>query len=169
MKEMKSKNKLCVAVTLWMAIVYGLLSETAHGKNGVGIVTAPPDYQYQTSIGYSKDLDYYEGFSGYSFPAGKNSNHVAGIGIASNNHVYTWFKDGTVSEGTRKDLDAYEAPVQYSIPAGKSYNTIIGVAIAGSNNHVFAWYADGTVSSGTSKDFSYYYDPNLACPPQEKK
>jgi CubicO group peptidase (beta-lactamase class C family) len=169
MKAMKSKNKLCVAVTLWMAIVYGLLSETAHGKNGVGIVTAPPDYQYQTSIGYSKDLDYYEGFSGYSFPAGKNSNHVAGIGIASNNHVYTWFKDGTVSEGTRKDLDAYEAPVQYSIPAGKSYNTIIGVAIAGSNNHVFAWYADGTVSSGTSKDFSYYYDPKPCVPATGKK
>ena len=81
---------------------------------------------------------------------------IVGISIAcSNDHVYTWYSDHTVSVGTSENLSAYQAPHQYSLPFGKTPEDIVEIGIA-SNDHVYTWYHDSTVSSGTSTDLDKY-------------
>lgn len=73
----------------------------------------------------------------------------------SNGHVYTWYDDGTVTEGTILDPDAYGRE-EFSPASRKSRYDIRGIAIAGSNDHVYTWYTDGTMSEGTSRDLGKY-------------
>ncbi len=81
---------------------------------------------------------------------------IVGMSIAcSNDHVYTWYSDRTVSVGTSENLAAYEPPHRYSLPFGKTPEDIVEIGIAG-NDHVFTWYRDSTVSSGTSTDLDKY-------------
>ena len=85
--------------------------------------------------------------------APKRPSDIVGMAIAgSNDHVYVWYNDGTVSSGTSSDLDAHRGLYNYSLPNGKRPSDIAGMAIAGSTDHVYVWYNDGTVSSGTSSD-----------------
>ena len=82
--------------------------------------------------------------------------NIVGMSIAcSNDHVYTWYSDRTVSEGTSENLAAYEAPHFYSLPFGKTPDDIVEIGIAG-NDHVYAWYRDGTLSSGTTTELGKY-------------
>ena len=81
---------------------------------------------------------------------------IVGISIAcSNDHVYTWYSDRTVSEGTSENLAEYQSPHFYSLPFGKTPEDIVEIGIAG-NDHVYAWYRDGTLSSGTTTDLDKY-------------
>jgi hypothetical protein len=80
------------------------------------------------------------------------------MGIASDDHVYTWYRDGTVSSGTSADLDAYRTPYAYALPPGWAPVDIVSMRIA-SNNHVYAWYRDGMVSSGNSADLDAHRRP----------
>src|SRR5690242_18167026 len=73
----------------------------------------------------------------------------------SNDHVYTWYSDRTVSVGTSENLAAYEPPHSYSLPFGKTPDDIVGIGIAG-DDRVYAWYIDSTVSVGTSTDLGRY-------------
>jgi len=83
-------------------------------------------------------------------------SEIVGISIAcSNDHVYTWYSDGTVSVGTSENLSAYEAPHFYSLPFGKTPADIVEIGIAG-NDHVYTWYRDQTLSVGTSTDLDKY-------------
>ena len=90
-------------------------------------------------------------------PPGKKPHNIVGIGIAgSNDYVYAWYDDGTVSYGTSSDLDRYGKRYRYYLPSGKTPYDIVGMGIAGSNDHVYVWFNDGTVSSGTSSDLDRY-------------
>lgn len=81
---------------------------------------------------------------------------IVGMSIAcSNDHVYTWYSDRTVSVGTSENLAAYQPPHPYSLPFGKTPDDIVEIGIAG-NDHVYTWYRDSTVSSGTSTDLDKY-------------
>lgn len=81
---------------------------------------------------------------------------IVGISIAcSNDHVYTWYSDKTVSVGTSENLAAYEPPHPYSLPFGKTPEDIVEIGIAG-NDRVYTWYRDSTVSVGTSTDLDKY-------------
>ena len=81
---------------------------------------------------------------------------IVGISIAcSNDHVYTWYSDRTVSVGTSENLAAYQPPHPYSLPFGKTPDDIVEIGIAG-NDHVYTWYRDSTVSSGTSTDLAIW-------------
>jgi hypothetical protein len=80
---------------------------------------------------------------------------IVGMAIASDDHVYAWYSDGTVSSGTSSDLDAYRSRYSYSLPGNKSADAIVGMDSA-SDDHVYVWYRDGTVSSGTSSDLDAY-------------
>lgn len=94
-----------------------------------------------------------------ALPPGKAMSHVVGIGIAkSNDHVYVWYEDSTVSSGTTKDFGAYLDPTPFSPGAGKKAYEIRDLEIA-SNNHVYAWFADGEASSGTSRKLDQYIAP----------
>ena len=92
----------------------------------------------------------------YSLPPGKAPTDIVGMGIAGDDHVYAWYRDGTVSSGTSTDLDRYRPPSRYSLAPGKSPADVVGIDIACSDDHVYVWYSDGTVSSGTSTDLDKY-------------
>ena len=112
------------------------------------------------SAGTTWDLDALREPYSYTPAATWLSAEVVGMGIAgSDDHVYTWYSDGTVSSGTSSDLDLYRTAYSYSLPEGKAPTDIVGMGIAGSDDRVYAWYSDGTVSSGTSSDLDFYLAP----------
>jgi hypothetical protein len=81
---------------------------------------------------------------------------IVGMSIAcSNDKVYTWYSDSTVTVGTSENLAAYEAPHRYTLPYGKTPADIVEIGIA-STDHVYVWFNDRTVSSGTSTDLNKY-------------
>ena len=82
-------------------------------------------------------------------------DQIVGIAIDdTNNLVFAWFTDGTVTAGSSKDLSSKRPGEKYKLPQGKNPSDIVGMGIDGTNNLVFAWYQDGTVSAGTSRDLS---------------
>lgn len=108
--------------------------------------------------GTSRDLDAYRSPRQYRLKSPGAA--VVGIAIAgSNDVVYAWYADGTVSAGDSLNLASRRSPYKYSLPPGKQPADIVDLAIAGSNDHVYAWYRDGTVSSGNSADLDRYRAP----------
>ena len=104
----------------------------------------------QASSGWSQDLDSHQALYNIQLPAGKTTADIRAMAIAgSNDHVYTWYDDNTVSEGTSWDLDAYSSPQPMSPLPGYSNDQIMAAAIA-SNNHVYYYWRNGTVTQGTS-------------------
>jgi len=117
--------------------------------------------------GSSRDLDAYRSAQQFKLKAG--AHDVAGMGIAgSNDVVYAWYLDGTVSAGSTRELASRRAPYAYTLPSGKAPQDIVDLGIAGSNDHVYAWYRDGTVSSGTSSDLDAYRQPQAFTLPPGK-
>lgn len=119
----------------------------------------------KVSSGTTNDLDRYRALYGYSvvteippIPAKTPRDIVAMAIDCSDDHVFAWYKDGTVSSGTSTNLDVYRKLYRYALPTGKTTSDIVGVGIA-NDDHVFAWYRDGTVSSGTSEDLDKYRKP----------
>lgn len=81
---------------------------------------------------------------------------VVAIGIAkSNNHVYAWHDDRTVTAGSPTDFELHRKADAYGLPSGLQPSNIVGVAID-TNDRVHAWYSNGTYSIGHSKDLDAY-------------
>ncbi|MDR4479684.1 MAG: hypothetical protein R3B37_08080 [Nitrospira sp.] len=81
--------------------------------------------------------------------------NIVGMGIdGTNNNVFAWYRDGTVTAGTTDKLHSRRTPYKYKLPGGKQPTDIVGMAIDGSNGMNFAWYRDGTVSAGSSDNLS---------------
>lgn len=103
-------------------------------------------------------------FSGtaVSLPAGYSALNIVGMAIAkSNDHVYTWFNDGRMAEGTSTDLDFYsKGTLAFTTAnqAGGRVRNIRGIGIA-SNDRVYAWFGNNTASSGWSRDLDAYIKP----------
>jgi CubicO group peptidase (beta-lactamase class C family) len=86
-----------------------------------------------------------------SLPSGRGMSNILDIAIAkSNDHVYVWYDDGTVSAGTSTDFDAYRAPYNYTTsgPVGMRY-LIRGVGIS-STDRVYVWFSNGATTNGTT-------------------
>jgi len=93
------------------------------------------------SVGSSDSLDAFGEPYSYDPADGRALIDIVGMGISgSDDHVYVWYGDGTVSSGTSSDLDFYRSPYSYSLPKGKAPEDIAGIGIAGSNDHVYVWY-----------------------------
>ncbi|WP_293369747.1 serine hydrolase [Nevskia sp.] len=97
-----------------------------------------------------------------SLPAGYSALNIVGMAIAkSNDHVYTWFNDGRMAEGTSTDLDYYSnGTVSFTTAnqTGGKVRNIRGIGIA-SNDRVYAWFGNNTASSGWSRDLDAYIAP----------
>jgi M6 family metalloprotease-like protein len=127
-------------------------------------VDVPP--RQQTSLvgravalaGTSADLDRYRNPYAFVTAQGRNPSDIVGMGIASDDRVYVWYRDGWVSAGSSGNLAAYRAPYRYRLPSGRTPADIVGMGIA-NDDHVYAWYRDGTVSSGTTLDLEAYRPP----------
>lgn len=112
------------------------------------------------SIGHSWDLGSAVATDNVVSPGASEQGAIVGIGIAgSNDHVYVWYADGTVSSGTSTHFDFYHGRIPYSLPEGQNYWDIVSIAVAGSNDHVYTWFADGTVSEGWSQELGAYSAP----------
>jgi|GEM_PF-1812903 len=118
------------------------------------------------SIGTPGDLDRYEApdkNKEVKLPDGKSMLNIVGIAIAkSNDHVYVWYDDGTVSSGTSLDFTKYFTGRTYATPSndpgGMSRYDIRGIGIA-SDDHVYVWYSNDKASSGWSRDLDFYRSP----------
>lgn len=98
------------------------------------------------------------------------ATNIVGMGVDdTNNLVFVWFDDGTVSAGSSKNLSAKRQLEPYKLPGGKSPKDIVEMAIDGTNNFVFAWYRDGTVSAGSSRDLGAKRPPQPYKLPDNKK
>ncbi|WP_437316881.1 M12 family metallopeptidase [Sorangium sp. So ce385] len=103
---------------------------------------------------------------GYSPPSSKVPGDIVAMAVASNDHIYAWYSNGTKSSGSSFDLDAHTAASSFSLPPGKTVADIIAISIAKSTDHVYAWYDDGTVSSGSSGDLDLHTSPtSFSLPP----
>jgi hypothetical protein len=81
--------------------------------------------------------------------------NIVGMGVDdTNNLVFAWFDDGTVTAGSSKNLSSKRSAERYQLPSGKKPQDIVEMAIDGTNNLVFAWYRDKTVSAGSSRDLA---------------
>lgn len=84
--------------------------------------------------------------------SGANPDEIVGMAIAkSNDHVYIWSDDGTVTSGTSNDLDEYRNGYAYSVPPGYAFTDIVAVGIRPGDD-VIAWYDNGRYSIGHSDD-----------------
>lgn len=122
--------------------------------------------------GTSTDPDAYQGPYAVSLPPGKNYSDIVDMAIAkSNDHVYVWYDDYTVSQGTSWDFDYYSGASlpSYDVASGRDSGDIVGIGIS-SSDRVFTWYNNGTVSQGRSQDLGYHVDsysfdtPNFLLP-----
>lgn len=96
-----------------------------------------------------------------TLPEGYTAYDIVGIAIAkSNDHVYVWYDDGMVSEGTSTNFAAYAAPAKFTTAGGPGGlpRDIRGVGIA-SNDRVYSWYGNGKASIGWTRDLDAYYPP----------
>ncbi len=84
-------------------------------------------------------------------PGKQRMLNVVGIGIAkSNNHIYAWYDDGTLSSGTALDFTHHNVNESYSVKGGNRYQTrAIGIA---ANDKVFAWLSNGIKLSGKRRE-----------------
>lgn len=140
------------SLSLWFIPEAGPLVHVYADFAPIGTIATTLDV---VTAGTSQDLGAYRAALGYALAPGRSSRDVVGIGIASDDHVYVWYGDGTVSAGDSRDLDAYRAPQPYVVAPGKTPGDVLDMAIA-SDDHVYVWYADGTVSAGSSRDLASY-------------
>ncbi len=110
-------------------------------------------------VGSSRDLDAHFAPYGTAAPPGLSICDAVGIGIAgSDDHVYVWYRDGTISSGSTRHLGQYRPPQPFSLPPGRWPSDIVAIAITGAServrDRVYAWYRDGTMSAGTSRDLA---------------
>ncbi|MBC8069350.1 MAG: serine hydrolase [Deltaproteobacteria bacterium] len=115
------------------------------------------------SVGTPTDLDAYQKLSetGTKLPGGKSMQHVVGIGIAkSNDRVFAWYEDGTVSSGTPLDFGASSGakPFTFKVALGGGSYDIRGVDID-SKDQVVAWFTNQTASVGTSTKLHHHLAP----------
>lgn len=98
-----------------------------------------------------------------------NIRDIVGMGIDdTNNLVFSWYADGTVTAGSSIALSSKREARRYTLPEGKKPSDIAGMGIDGTNNLVFAWYDDGTVSAGSSTDLSSKRSPEKYALPAGK-
>lgn len=139
-------NRLCSSILGLLVSAIALDAEAAFSPRTV-------------SIGHSWELGGVVDSNDVVAPGASDQGAIVGIGIAgSNDHVYVWYADGTVSSGTSTHFAHYQARVPFVLPEGKEPFDIISIAIA-PNDRVYTYYADGTVSEGWSQDLGAYRDP----------
>jgi hypothetical protein len=100
--------------------------------------------------------------------SGANPDEIVGMAIAkSDDHVYAWSDDGTVTSGTSNDLDEYRNGYAYSVPPGYTFTDIVAIGIRPGDD-VIAWYDNGRYSIGRSYDLDAVAGTAIYTLPQGK-
>lgn len=90
---------------------------------------------------------------------GRPVSGIVDVALASNDWVYTWWDDGTVTAGHSNDLESRRSRAEFSLPSGYTIDDIVGIAIAKSSNRVYTWYDTGALTVGTITDLDAYEGP----------
>ena len=125
------------------------------------------DEKLTCSIGKAADLDTQFPEFGVTPAKGKGVYNIVGIGRSkTNNHVYTWYEDGTLTEGNMTNLGAHTSlPVKFATPAGlKPYD--LREIDFGADGHVRAWYRNGQISAGSLKNLGDHDAPKAYIIPE---
>jgi CubicO group peptidase (beta-lactamase class C family) len=117
------------------------------------------------SVGTTTDLDRYQpikldadGKPAQKVKLPKNLGMANIVGIAirkSDDRVYVWYDNGTVSAGTSLDFARHFSNRSYSPPTRQRRYTIIDMGLS-AEDQVYAWYSDKRTSTGTSTDLNAY-------------
>lgn len=96
-------------------------------------------------------------------PSGKSYRHIVAIAIAkSDDKVYVWYEDNTVSCGNSTDFGAHYGPRKMQvIKAGTGYDgnaKLRGVGI-NKDDQVYYWYSNGNTSAGSSTERGKHVRP----------
>lgn len=136
-------------------------------------ITGPAGYQLMAAKGINPQTKTIYGTNGLfgndfanDIARGVNRHTpIVEMDIGQNDHTFTWYNDGTFSEGATNDLDKYNAPQPYTLPPNRQIVDITGIAIA-ANGQVYTWYNDArtvstdsprvTRSIGTASDLDAY-------------
>lgn len=89
----------------------------------------------------------------FIMPPGKALASLIDVAIDQRGHLFAYFDDSTVSEGTPEDFSAYSLPKPYALAEGKAPADVAGFAID-AQNVAYAYYKDGTFSSGDALDLA---------------
>lgn len=93
---------------------------------------------------------------------GQTADDIVGLGIATDDHSYVWYRGGQVSSGASAQLDWHRTLYPFSAAAGVAGHAglvpgdVIAAGVACSDDHVYVWTRYGTVISGTSTDHDKY-------------
>ena len=80
----------------------------------------------------------------------KRPSDIVAIAVSKvNDHFFTFYNDGTYSEGESTNLGVFsQREERYVLPANKAYSDIVDVSISPNTNKFYVWYKDGTMSAG---------------------
>jgi len=147
----------------------------------VGIAYYPPWQQYfawrwdgTVHRGSATDLDSAGTYSHpLHVPAGKHLADVVGMGYCGkiaglSTRLFTWYRDGTVSQGWATDLEALVSPRTFSTPLPASEIVSITCNEVG-DGKVYARYRDGTYSVGTPSALDLYQSRQFTSLPAGKQ
>jgi hypothetical protein len=110
------------------------------------IETTSGDWDCSSSVGRQG------GRQDINLNSGANPDEIVAMAIAkSDDHVYVWSDDGTVTSGTSSDLDEYRNGYVYSVPPGYTYGDIVAIGIRPGDD-VVTWYDNGKYSIGHTND-----------------
>jgi hypothetical protein len=89
----------------------------------------------------------------YLVASGKSVANVVDVAFDANGHLFAYYDDLTVSEGTAEDFASFAAPKPYALAPGKTALDVAGIAID-SAGKAYAYYTDATMSSGDALDLA---------------
>jgi hypothetical protein len=89
----------------------------------------------------------------YFVAPGKSVANVVDVAFDANGHLFAYYDDLTVSEGTAEDFASFAPPKPYALARGKTPADVAGIAID-SAGKAYAYYTDATMSSGDALDLA---------------
>lgn len=110
------------------------------------------------TVGTPTRADAFKAHAKYTLPAGKATSDIVDVAGTPAGETITWYKDGTISEGTFADLGAKSSGGSASLPPGKTWAMVQALSVD-AQARVHAYYRDGTESVGTPADLASVSQP----------
>ena len=110
-----------------------------------------------------------------TLPEGEGLADIIGMSFCGkelglNTRLFTWYRDGTVSQGWATDLDAFQSHQLFSAPLPDTEIVSISCAEAGTGDgRVYTRYRDGTYSIGRPVALDLYQSRQPASLPPGKQ
>jgi hypothetical protein len=104
----------------------------------------------------------------YALARGKATTNLVDVAFGRDGHVFAYYDDLTVSEGTREDLASFAPPKRYTLALGKAAVDVTGIAVDDTGKS-YTYYRDGTTSTGDVFDLARDGAPSSFAPAEGKR